>query len=702
MTRILSGSWTMTRDLQVMMPQQRRQAPTLAPISVDEKARTVEVVASTFAAVPKRGYRPDGTYGLWYEGLDPAGCDLSRFGNAPVLRDHWASTYDQIGAVTASRIDAGQLLAVPMFSANDDVEPLWRDVAAGIRRQWSIGYTVQRYEHVPGPAGAPADGPPTFIARAWTPYELSLVAIGADPGATTRAAEDVNPCVVTMARKDVTMPDNIAAQTTEAERAKVTGKTTGGAAAPTDPLSTEGTRQAQPGTGGPAPSPAPAAPGPAAPTPPAANIVSNEQRAVIAAEERARIGEIERLGRSGHFTAEEIRAAVNEGVTVAAFRAQALDRLVENSPQISSRVSIVADEVDKRRACMANALLHRHDGNVYKLEDGARQFRGMTLMEMGRAALEANGVRTAGMERGELAGEILGLRSGGMMSTSDFPLILADVANKTLRQAYQAAPQTFRRWARKVSATDFKAINRLQLAGVPAFEKVGENGEFKRGAIKEAKESYRLETYGKVVAVSRQIIINDDVGAFTRLPAAMGSAAAALESSTVYGVLTSNPAMADNNPLFDATHANVGGAGAMSVAALSNGRQLLRQQTDPGSGEPLNLTAMYLVVPAALETVGYQYTSVQYVAAVAGNINPFAGKLETVVEPRLDAASTTAFYLIADPALIDTIEYCYLAGQEGAYLEWRTGFDVDGMELKGRLDFAAAAVDWRGMVKMPG
>jgi hypothetical protein len=51
---------------------------------------------------------------------------------------------------------------------------------------------------------------------------------------------------------------------------------------------------------------------------------------------------------------------------------------------------------------------------------------------------------------------------------------------------------------------------------------------------------------------------------------------------------------------------------------------------------------------------------------------------------------------------IDTIEYCYLDGNEGVYIETRNGFEVDGMEIKARLDFAAKAIDFRGLYKSTG
>ena len=109
-------------------------------------------------------------------------------------------------------------------------------------------------------------------------------------------------------------------------------------------------------------------------------------------------------------------------------------------------------------------------------------------------------------------------------STSDFPDILAAVTNKTLRQAYEAYPRTFPLFCRQVLATDFKAMHRVQLGEAPQLLKVGESGEFKRGALGESKESYRIETYGRVIAIARQVLINDDLDAFTRIPAMYGNA----------------------------------------------------------------------------------------------------------------------------------------------------------------------------------
>jgi hypothetical protein len=355
------------------------------------------------------------------------------------------------------------------------------------------------------------------------------------------------------------------------------------------------------------------------------------------------------------------------------------------------------DERITRRDAVANALLHRYSPTLFPLEDAARQYRGMTLLELARESLGNAGVNTRGLSRDEVA-------TRALHSTSDFPEILAAVTNKTLRQAYEAYPRTFALFCRQVLATDFKAMHRVQLGEAPQLLEVGESGEFKRGTLGESKESYRVKTYGRVVAITRQVLINDDLDAFTRIPAMYGNSIAQLESDVVWGIITSNPAMADGNALFHTTHKNLAGTGAaLDVTSVGAARAAMAKQTGLDKKTVLNIRPAFLIVPASLELKAEQLVAQNLVPASSGNVVPQSIRtLSPIAEPRLDAASETAWYLAASPNQIDTIEYAYLEGQQGAYIETRNGFDVDGVEIKCRLDFGAKAIDWRGLYKNPG
>ena len=443
-----------------------------------------------------------------------------------------------------------------------------------------------------------------------------------------------------------------------------------------------------------------------------------ESAAAIAAE-RQRAADINLLCTRHAVPAETAQRYITEGVAVDAVRTAILDDMAARDQAAGgarlnvTRVATVADEAQTRMAGIEEALSHRVDSKT-TLTDNGRQYRGMSLIEMGRDHLERSNVNTRGLTRMQLATQILTFRSGGMLSTSDFASLLQNVATKRLRSGYEENMPSYQRWARRApDAPDFKSMSVVNLAGAPDLLQVNEHGEFKYGSMSDGKETYSMVTYGRIVSLTRQAIINDDLRGFDRLVGAFGNSAARLENRTVYAILTANAALADTGALFNTTavttaggHANqASSGGAISVTTLGAGRASMRLQKGLQS-EELNLTPSFLIVPSAIEQVAYQYTSANYVPATAANINEFrAGgrtAIEPIVEAILDANSATAWYMAANTGQIDTVEYCYLEGAAGPVIESETGFEVDGISYKCRLDFAAKAIDFRGLYKNAG
>jgi len=226
-----------------------------------------------------------------------------------------------------------------------------------------------------------------------------------------------------------------------------------------------------------------------------------------------------------------------------------------------------------------------------------------------------------------------------------------------------------------------------------------EGGEVTRGAMLEARTSYSLATFARIFGLSRQAMINDDLGAFSELAVRYGRAAAEFEAGQLAALLIANPTMYDSVALFNAAHGNQAAAPTViSTTSLGVALSAMRRQTGLDAATPIDVTPRYLVVPAALEVIALQNVTAITPAATT-NVNPFSGKLEVIVDPRLDVNSATIWYLAADSMSIDTLEYAYLDGAEGVQLESKIGFDVEGIEMKARLDFGAAALDWRGLYR---
>jgi hypothetical protein len=331
----------------------------------------------------------------------------------------------------------------------------------------------------------------------------------------------------------------------------------------------------------------------------------------------------------------------------------------------------------------------------------------MSLLDIGKAFLGHRGMRVSNMAKSDLVDAMLS--RAGYHTTSDFPLLLEDVARKNLRSAYEVAPQTWRPLAREVSLSDFRPSRQLQIGTAPPLLEILESGEFTSGTIGEAKETLQLVTYGRIFGITRQALINDDLNAFGDIPAKFGRTAADTESNLAWAVITANGLMGDGVALFSvATHANLttGPGTVISVASLGVGRGAIRLQKDIDGTTPLNLSPRYLIVPSALETIADQFVT-QITPAVNASANPFGpgGRtpLQVIVESRLDADSGTAWYLATSPESgAPLLNHGTLEGQAGPDVRQMEGFTIDGVQFRCRIDVAFGAADWRAGYKNAG
>lgn len=327
--------------------------------------------------------------------------------------------------------------------------------------------------------------------------------------------------------------------------------------------------------------------------------------------------------------------------------------------------------------------------------DAAREFMGLSVIDLGRIVLGRAGVLTTGLSPSAIVER--------MLTTGDFPAIMGDNVDRALRAGYQAAPSALKTVARKSTARDFRRKTKLQISEAPTLQKVNEAGEFTYGALHDAKGSYAIATFGRIIAVTRQLLVNDDVGAFTDMSAKWGEAAADFEAQQLVDLLEAGsgagPMMDDGRTLFHADHGNIAGsATAISVTSLAEARLKMRRQKGL-AGRPINVRPRFLVVPPELELIAEQVLAAIQ-PTTTDDVNPFGGKLELLVETRLSSA--TRWYLVSDPATTEGLEYSYLQGEEGPQIETKQGFEIDGMAFKVRLDFGAAFLEHRGWFRNIG
>lgn len=665
----------LTRPRETRAGEPLRREASFRPGTYDAEARTIEVTWTTGADVRRYDWW-EGRHYIERLNVSQEAVDLSRLNaGAPVLDTH--SSYelsDQIGVVERAWIEGGEGRALLRFSEREEVQGIVRDIQAGIIRNISAGYWVDEWVVTPGTSQQVE----IRTAARWTPGEISFVPVPADPGAGTRSHPST--------------PAPRAVLTTTQQEARM------------------------------------AVPNPTPGQPPVENNDAATMEATRAAAatqardaETARIRAITTAARNLGVES-EAAALIDSGATVEAAQQRLIEIMVERraaggTPNPAA-ITITRDEGDTKRTALQAAIEHRA-GVTRELPPEAREFRGMSLIDLARESIHMAGGQTRGLTKVEVAKLAMNhrgmiARAGvGLHTTSDFPNLLANTASKAMGDGYGSARRSFTSWARQRTLPDFKSFRVINLSGVPQLQQIAavgqEAGEITFGTVGEAAEAYQLFRAGRRVSISFEAIVNDDLSGFSRVPQLFGTAAARLESETVYGILNSNPNMADSVALFAAGHANVfgngvagfgAGDGVVSIQGLGVGRRVMRTQAAP-NGDIIDLTPRFLLVPAALEMLALQFTSSQFVASAPGSVNPNPNtSLTPIVEPRL--ASAAQWYLIADNAEVDTVEYAYLEGMESPEVTTYVDEDTDGTIVKCTHNFGAKATDWRGMARATG
>lgn len=688
---------------------------------------TVRLIASAGAAVTRYG---------WFEGGPEEYDELLSFeqgahrderlnsGRVNLLLNHDRSDVREVIGVLSKPVwdrTAKTLELTARLSRRQEHAGLVQDIRDGILGSTSIGYRTFRTRDI-----TTRDSERRQIESIdWETREVSLVSVPADAGSHVRNEPEQRgrTTIVVMPRTE-----------TEPMKPDATNPTAS-PAAPAPAAPAEGTRTAEP------------AAQPAAPVAPASSPASSPSpdalRAAADAELARQRGIRENLRRAGLETDGDFADGLlnDRGVSADAAASRILARLAASSSTTDGLVAVGAEAGGKLARQVEAAILFRTNQLHYL--DGVRTGRGLEvdqakvqaqlqgnpflhrrLIEMGEGLL-AQAFNVRGLERLSIrdrAASILrprisdDLRAVGSSSpshsTADFPGILANVVNKVLRGAYDLTPETYSQWTARGTLNDFKPGSRVQLGHAPRLLQVREGAEYTYGTFGEQAESIVLAKYGRVVGLTWEMMVNDDLDAFSRIPRQYGASAAQLVADLVYLHLTGNTVMADGLGIFHATHGNyVTGAGnslaSAGVTSLSNVRALAAVQTTIDEGRPdeagfyMAVQLQHLRVPPQLQTAAEQLTTLIQ-AQTVGSVNPFQGEFRSVMaEPRL-SGSALAYYLMADPSMADTIEVAFLAGESGPMVEQRMGFERDGVDVKVRMTVGTAPTDFRGLYKNDG
>ncbi|MDQ4407021.1 MULTISPECIES: prohead protease/major capsid protein fusion protein [unclassified Rhizobium] len=601
--------------------------------SFNADARTVDIVLATESEVKRRSWE-DGLY-IEVLSVTRTAIDAGRLDALPLLDQHdaYSGLAARLGSVLAGslRIEGGSAIVTAKISRNAGGEALFRDLEDGHVLGASVGYRIDAFEKKDAPSG----GLPTIRATRWTPLELSIVSIPADPAATTRAHET---------ERTTEMPQQ-----------------------------------------------------------PSENQQQQRQAPTNIIHERTRVKELRGLAKMAEVEDTLLERAIDEGMTVEQFRNAVLEQMVareEQSPTFPHSPTHMDSRMDAQettRRMVANAILHRH-GLTEKLEDGARQFREMTPVDLARELLR---------QRGENAyGGSSSIIQRALHTNSDFPAILGDVARQTIMASYRRPNNTFQLIAHKNVVTDLREVKVIDIGGAPDLKLVLEGGEYTSGTISEAAEGFTMAKYGRKFGVTEELLINDQLGGVMKAVAEWGRKVAKLEGDLVWAAIINNLLkLKDGKPIFDPAHNNVAATGtALTKENLIKARLAFRRQKDI-DGEPTDISPKYLFTGSALEIDAQSLIAAAHVPTTVTDAIPQAIKsMVPIYEPRLDKIPTNAWFLFAgeEDTLGRGLQYAYLAGHEAPSITERIGFDVDGFEFKIKQYFGVGVTDYRFAYQNPG
>lgn len=601
--------------------------------SLSRKDNSIRVVASTGSKGLRETY-----FGNYYEelSLDEKHVDMSHLksGRAKFLAAHDMRNLDSvIGVVTSAKLNKDNITAEVRFSDDEISQRHLSKIRSGILSDVSIGYVVRTYTDV----SKEGDKIPTLRATDYSIVEISLVPQGFDPGAKVERSQDEERMSEVQIISNKNEPE--AVHTQRDQFPKETSMT--------------------------------------------------PQEAALA--ERTRIRALKQVGRESGVDETTIDTWIDTGLSedeakVRALKFQAMQydnqRSVAKSIDSTLRVEVGTSNRAGKLEQAAEALAFRINPSLKPKENS--EFVGRSMVQI----LERSIVdRKLGMSNEQVVARA--------MSSSDFPLLLANTAEKVAAARYQLAPKNWSKFAATDVLRNFKLNNVVRGGDFPSLSEVEEGGEIQNGSFGEKQEQVQLKSWGRIVGLTRRALVNDDLVQLALVANDAGTSAARLENKLVFDVLKNNSAMSDGYNLFSSQHANLGTGAAISDTSIGEAFKLMRQQKTDDGLDQLNLNPKFMIVGPESEALARKYLA-QLNPASVSDVNVWAGSLELIVDSEINSND---YFFVADPKMARAIMLYRLEGYESPRIETRVDFRSESVEIKCAHDAAAAAIDHRPLVK---
>ena len=579
--------------------------------------------------------------------------DLKRFKNGvmPLLFNHNRNVV--LGKISNVTFEDKRAVAEVVFDNDEETDKVFKKVLSGSLRGVSVGYC--RIHTVRVNAGCEYKGVKydvtTDVTDLWQPYEVSIVSCPADPDCGVgRELRDIEMEIQrtkeenTMENKDTVIngtPDVVAKDVAEKSAAEVATK--------------------------------------------------------AAQAERERVSAIYAVCREFNVDSAKVESYVKDGKTVDAVRKAILDDIAEK--QKASKVTVTEDAGDKfiERAVDGLAL---HHGVITETEavKGADEYRNGSLRAIAEDCLVAGGMserELRHMSAHEVFEEMFNSHSRAM-GTEQFSMVIDQFGNKTMLKGYNEQPTVFQQLVSKGSNKDFKPTHkyRLGLDGKPELMPP-ESGEFKYQEMADENISTAIQTYGKAISFTREIFINDDMGAVVKAIRMQAGGFRRLQEEMFFSVLTNITFNSTTRKNLVVTNKNI------SAKAYSEMRTLMRRQKDFEGKAYIGVFPAFIL---ASDENFYDHAQLLKASSDPSQTNPgvpniMQGMMTLITSPYLTGK---AYYAIARPSEMEGIEYTTLNNVDRPYSRTVIPQSHLGIDYQFWMDFGFNLIDYRAFVKNAG
>lgn len=383
---------------------------------------------------------------------------------------------------------------------------------------------------------------------------------------------------------------------------------------------------------------------------------------------------------------------IDAGATLETARSAALAQMQGRSQQTRIRTVSANDDPALIVRRQTDALAFRAAGG--ELPEDARQFVEMSFRDLAVSSLERAGVSVRGLNTDEI------FTRAASMTTSDFPLVVSNVANKIALERFNAAASALMPLVRKRTLPNFKPSTAIRVGELDELKPLAEDGEIQHTGRTENGETLQLGTFASGLNVSRKLLIDDDANLLGDMTAALADAAANTVSNKLAALLMKDQKLSDGKNVFHADRKNLAtvDVGMLTVDTLSDARKNMRVVKGLDGKTIVGAAPEYLVVGPEMETSAELILAEIYASDVAAG-NPFAKKLTLLVEPRI---SDLRWFLFASPARLPVLQMAYLSSAQGVQIQRTEAWDTLGMRFRAFLDFGCGFSDWRGAWKNAG